>query len=312
MSEAKTLFDPYSAGRPEQESNLLPAKVWVFFLADEWDPTRKKLVRKVAFPTDLADSPELVERIINPQKFGLFPRAPDSPVTLGRHVTGMTNSRYVSTSRLAFGSPRFVGERFWIDEQKLKEAGVKVYDARDILADLDRIALNNARKPDFVAYLQDIKRKSSIVDREAVIDGAIPARYIKGRGSMALTKGLQFLQGVGIVITAYDLEQASVRSVQLNSVRPIAAEVTRQAGGWGAAMAGARIGMALGGLVGIETGPGAVLTAAAGGVLFGAAGYFGASWFAEYIDEPVRDRSRRPNVRPSGPYLRFEDWDKRR
>lgn len=42
--------------------------------------------------------------------------------------------------------------------------------------------------------------------------------------------------------------------------------------------------LAAGGMVGITTGPGAVITSAAGGLIFGVTGYFGASWVADYID----------------------------
>lgn len=37
--------------------------------------------------------------------------------------------------------------------------------------------------------------------------------------------------------------------------------------------------------MGIETGPGAILTGAVGAVIFGAAGDFGADWIADYIGE---------------------------
>jgi hypothetical protein len=43
--------------------------------------------------------------------------------------------------------------------------------------------------------------------------------------------------------------------------------------------------MALGGLAGVETGPGMVLTAIGGGLIGGTAGYFGADWIADWIYE---------------------------
>ncbi|HIE9781355.1 TPA: hypothetical protein ACXRZB_002721 [Klebsiella pneumoniae] len=51
------------------------------------------------------------------------------------------------------------------------------------------------------------------------------------------------------------------------------------------AVAGAKIGTVAGAAVGIETGPGVVLTGLIGGVIFGTAGYFGADWVADHIDE---------------------------
>lgn len=51
------------------------------------------------------------------------------------------------------------------------------------------------------------------------------------------------------------------------------------------AVAGAKIGTVAGAAVGIETGPGVVLTGLIGGVIFGTSGYFGADWVADHIDE---------------------------
>jgi len=68
-------------------------------------------------------------------------------------------------------------------------------------------------------------------------------------------------------------------------MKPISAEVVRQAGGWGSAVAGMKIGAATGAALGIETGPGALLTGLVGGIVFGAAGYYGADWVADFIDE---------------------------
>lgn len=53
----------------------------------------------------------------------------------------------------------------------------------------------------------------------------------------------------------------------------------------GGAIAGAKIGTVAGAAIGIETGPGVVLTGRVSGIVFGAAGYFGADWMADYIDE---------------------------
>ena len=76
------------------------------------------------------------------------------------------------------------------------------------------------------------------------------------------------LMVVGIVFTAVDLGLATRQSVRENSFRPIGAEVIRQVGGWGGAIAGAKIG---------------ALVGAVGALVFGAAGYFGADWIADQI-----------------------------
>jgi len=53
----------------------------------------------------------------------------------------------------------------------------------------------------------------------------------------------------------------------------------------GGAIAGAKIGGIAGAAIGIETGPGVILTGAFGALIFGVAGYFGADWIADQIDE---------------------------
>jgi len=86
-----------------------------------------------------------------------------------------------------------------------------------------------------------------------------------------------------IVITVDDLINAGRQSISQHSFRPITAETVRQAGGWGGAVAGARIGFQIGALFGIETGPGAIATGAVGAIVFGAIGYFSAGWIARHI-----------------------------
>jgi hypothetical protein len=51
------------------------------------------------------------------------------------------------------------------------------------------------------------------------------------------------------------------------------------------AWAGAKAGVLIGGAAGIESGPGLVLTAIGGGIIFGIAGYMGADWIADFIYE---------------------------
>lgn len=238
-------------------------------------------MRKVIFPKGLQDA-ELVSRLMNPDRYGFHPRNPTTNVSIGRHVLGMTNSRFVSASESLFGSPRFGGQRYWIDVNKLRASGAVIHEAEEIARDLDRI-LAKTRDPVFRAYLEDIRTKSLGIDREVLIRGWVPAGAIKSSFSMGMTRGLQFVQGVGIVMSAYDLGKAGAQSYQQRSARPIAAEAVRQGGSWAAAWAGMKLGALTGGVVGIETGPGAIVTAAAGGLIGGIAGYFGADWIADKI-----------------------------
>ncbi|KAJ3473095.1 hypothetical protein NLI96_g13136 [Meripilus lineatus] len=96
-------------------------------------------------------------------------------------------------------------------------------------------------------------------------------------------KYARVVQVVGIGFTAYDLKEATDQSIKAKSIRPIEKEVVRQIGGWGGAIAGAKMGTAAGALVGIETGPGAIITGLIGGIIFGAVGYMGGSAVANQI-----------------------------
>jgi outer membrane lipoprotein SlyB len=98
-------------------------------------------------------------------------------------------------------------------------------------------------------------------------------------------KGARVVRVFAIGFTAYDLKLATEESIKQKSVKPISVEVVKQAGGWGGAMAGARIGFVAGAAVGIETGPGAFVSGAIGGIIFGTAGYLGATWLADYLQE---------------------------
>ncbi|MGF6286655.1 hypothetical protein QF010_005324 [Pseudomonas silensiensis] len=53
-----------------------------------------------------------------------------------------------------------------------------------------------------------------------------------------------------IGFTAYYLKLATDESIKQNSAKPISIKVVKQAGGWGASIAGGRIGMAAGAAVG--------------------------------------------------------------
>jgi hypothetical protein len=91
---------------------------------------------------------------------------------------------------------------------------------------------------------------------------------------------------VGAVFTAVDLTVAGKQSYDKNSFRPIAAESVRQISGWSGAYAGGVAGATFGAVFGIETGPGAILFAAGGAIVFGAIGYWRGDVIAGWIDPP--------------------------
>jgi LysM repeat protein len=276
---------PSNLGMPphQRPATLLPGRAFMFVVADEMNPLTRRAVRKVLLPpkgvTDFAE----IARLSHPEKFGFSPRNPGSPVSLGRHVGGRVDSRFISASERTFGSPRFEGQKFWINIDKARRAGVVVHESSDIIADLDRVTAKT-RNPVQKANFQAIRKLSTTVDHELVFEGKIPAGAIKTGSMMAITKGAQVVSGVGIVLTAYDLEQAAQRSHDQHSIKPRAAETVRQAGGWGGALAGAELGAMTGVAVGIETGPGALVTGLIGGMIGGIAGFTGANWIASYIE----------------------------
>lgn len=274
-----------SSQKPATET---PAKVHLFLVADEWDPTRKKVVRRIAVPDPkVVTDKKLFQRIINPETFGIYPRDASSNVTVGRHLEGHTRSKFISVSERWNGSPRFPGKRYWIDFQQVIDAGGTVHESEEILNGL-RDVMSRTKDPEKLGKLKEVLHNSPNVDKEILLGfeqgKGIPAKAVKGAKAIALTRGAQVVSGVGIVLTANDLRLAGERSYETGSIRPLAAESVRQAGGWGGAIAGAEIGAGVGALVGIETGPGAVVTAAVGSVIFAVAGYFGADWLAGYID----------------------------
>src|SRR5207244_10936460 len=140
----------------------------------------------------------------------------------------------------------------WIETEKARRSGGIIHEADEIARDLERIAAK-AKDAKFLHYIEDIRHRSLIIDKEVVIEGWVPAAAVKGATATALTRGLQVVQGVGIVMSAYDLSMAGVRSHQQGSVKPIAAESIRQVGGWTSAVAGLKLGAATGALFGIET-----------------------------------------------------------
>jgi hypothetical protein len=178
--------DPFarSAQIEQHPATCVPARAFFFVVADEINPFTRKLVRKVIFPKGLQGNPELVNQILNPDRFGLKPKALSSKVSVGRHVLGMTDSRYISASELPLGSPRFSGQRFFIDVNKVKQSGGIIHEADEIAKDLSRIAAKT-KDPKFLQYIDDIRFKSLGVDKEVLIEGEIIAKAVKGSGAMA-------------------------------------------------------------------------------------------------------------------------------
>ncbi|MCP8463991.1 glycine zipper family protein [Pseudomonas sp. ZM23] len=274
---------------------LMPARAFFFVVVEEVGKDGF-LVRKIyasnksPYLRDMNLSPLQQLSELNPERYGMLPKDPVAPYSVAEHVMGggKNISPYISTSSIfPEGSPRFDGRSIFIDISKARQAGLRLISTQEILVELEQYKTTNphlAKRVDKIAsYVRDI-------DKEVLVQGKkVPASAIFNKDSLKFTQSVartaRVVQVVGIVFTAYDITQASRESVRLGNAKPITAELVRQAGGWGAAWAGLKMGGAVGAAVGIETGPGAVLTGLVGGIVFGAAGYFGADWVADHIYE---------------------------
>lgn len=270
----------------------MPANIHMFIVVDEIGKDGF-LVRKIyASPTDpnlLAKNlPEFrIKNEVWPEKFGMVPIDPNSKATVAEHVysSKQNPSTYVSTSsEFPEGSPRFQGKTVYVDIKKAKAAGAKLVTTEEILKALEEYKVIAPKK---TAKINEISKWVKDIDKEVLVKSEkVPASAIftpqSYKVTSALIKGARVVRVFAIGFTAYDLELASEASIKEKSFKPISVEVVKQAGGWGGAMAGARVGVALGAAVGIETGPGAIITGIVGGIIFGTAGYFSASWITEY------------------------------
>ena len=270
------------------------AKVHTFFIVEEIGK-EGFLVRKVYSAPDnqhlLAKnlSPERIKNEVWPEKHGAKPVSPTSTASVAEHVYSSAQhpSAYISaSSRFPVGTSRLPGKIVYIDIEKAKAAGAKLVTTEEILKALEDYKTVAPRR---VAKINEIAAWVRDIDKEVLIKSEkIPASAIFTPGSFKFTsgaiKGLKVAHVFSIFFTAYDLADASEASVKQESIKPISIEVMKQAGGWGGAMAGARIGATAGALAGIETGPGAILTGAIGGIIFGVAGYYSASWLIDKSD----------------------------
>jgi hypothetical protein len=264
---------------PIFDGGVATGRAFLFVLADEILPSGK-LVRKVVPLKEGATNWHIVNY---PEVYGFSPRNPNGTMSLGEtSLNGAENSRYIPASTKRRGAPTIPGERFYIDIKKAEAAGVKIHSTQEIIADLHRLL---REQPHLEHRINTLLKVIDRVEGEVMLEDHVPATAVKTGGMMIATRSLRFVQTVGMVLTVYDLGNASVKSVKTDSVRPIAAESIRQVGGWAGALAGAKIGGMIGVAVGIETGPGAIITGGIGALIFGTAGYFGADWIADHIDE---------------------------
>jgi RHS repeat-associated protein len=239
--------------------------------------------------------PRAVVRITNPHldvapaKLGLSPGgAPGlslSPAehALAEHKLMNVESPYISASMRLFGAKGLEGSvRLWINISTAVAHGAEFVSEGDILADMARLV---EQRPEMAGRAEIWMRTARITEREVLFRGMVHPSAIDTAGTRALRVGGYGLQFVGVASTSYHLAEATDKSIEEESAKPIVAQVVREAGGWGGAWLGAKAGAAGAGALGLTTGIGAVATGLAGGLVGGVAGYFGADWIADYIYE---------------------------
>ncbi len=288
---------------------LMPGRAFMFVVVETLPEIgARNLVRKVA---------------VIPKDFRLRPRNPLARLSPAEHALGNPNSQWLSASNRSFGAPNMQGRPLLIDMDAIRRAGGKIVSEAELVADLQRYAKQSpgaaGRVQKLISAIRGFEGETLIgtteTPRNAVrqvsrahsayvraaedlwaqfeakqISRAELEKSLSGlddayKGSRALGRVGRVFMIAGVVFTAVDMGYAVEQSVEEQSFRPVAAESVRQVGGWGGAIAGAKLGGIAGAAVGIETGPGAIVTGAIGAIIFGAAGYFGADWVADMISE---------------------------
>ncbi|WP_080437069.1 hypothetical protein [Burkholderia ubonensis] len=271
----------------------MPAKVFIFVVVDE--PGRDGFLVRQCY-ADVND-PYLKElnlgelgnlREVYPEQYGLWGKGPNSNASVAEHVMGSEKVTSFSSTSGDYpgGATRFQGKTVYVDIAKAKRSGARLVSGAEIRAALDQYAKEN---PHLAKRIARIRGYSEALDKEVLVQprpSVPPSGIFTPRGlkvTLGLVKYARVVQVFAIGFTAYDLSIATDQSYRAKSVRPLEKEVVRQMGGWGGAIAGARIGAVAGAMVGVETGPGTVITGLIGGIIFGAVGYLGGSFAAALI-----------------------------
>lgn len=161
-----------------------------------------------------------------PEKYGLMPKKWGAPPTVAEHVMGQTMSSYVSSSSIfPEGSPRFQGRSVFIDIAKAKASGARLVPTEEILASLKQYKAQNpylAKRVDKIAkYVEDFDKEVLVHSERGPPRAIFTANSLK-TAKIAVGAGC-VVQVLEIVLTAYDLEQASEKSFRAKSVKPISA-----------------------------------------------------------------------------------------
>ncbi len=306
-------------------ATIVPARGFTFVVFEQLPEIgSKNVLRKVQIiPTDFSLQPKNPLAAFTPAEHALKGNILDTQLLSAsdKPFGSPTMGKYSP-----LGNPQGYKEVLLIDTQQAMAQGSRVYTVPEVVADLRRYAALEPNNQGLQQQIKKIIRVIENVEGEVLIEGGVPGNAVKKVSSAhtpyietadeiwaARTAGkitLEEAEGrlavlakayerakivgrvgrvltvVGVVLTAVDLGVAGKKSYDKNSFRPLAAETVRQAGGWSGVYAGAIAGAGLGALFGIETGPGAILFAAGGAMIFGAIGYWRGNVIAGWIDPP--------------------------
>jgi RHS repeat-associated protein len=179
------------------------------------------------------------------------------------------------------GAPNIHGKPVSIDVELVRKAGGSIVKSKEIIEDLEALAKEGkVSSPRVRMYLN----AQAAGEGEVLVKGPVPPEAMTvGTLPAALNSVGKALTVVAAVNTAVNLTAAAQQSFQQHSAAPVVKQAAREVGGWGMALAGAKLGAALGGAAGVESGPGLFVTGLVGGIVGGIAGYYGANWVTKHF-----------------------------
>ncbi len=248
-----------------------------------------------------------------------------------RHLRPGGNVPQVGTDRISTAgdleafrtilADRGTGELVRVDVDAARRLGAQFLEQGDVLAHLDEIgrtlteqleaARAAGRGRNYIARLEgrmralEAARNYARTFQEGQGVNSIPSRAVSQvegaslpeavAGEQAFARNLRFFRYGGrvLLVVGAGMSMYRVASAPPEQQGRVAAQ---EAGGWAlslpAGAAGAEAGAALGGALGIETGPGAIVLAAFGALVGGAIGFFGGQEAADELYNVGEDFSR--------------------
>ncbi|MGH9582500.1 MAG: hypothetical protein ACRD4O_06145, partial [Bryobacteraceae bacterium] len=214
----------------------------------------------------------------NPSVFGMQPRGnlviQVTPQMIAEHALGKNlETPLLSASELSFGAKTINGTGYQISLKVLAEQGINIIKNEEVIAAVKQYAVDNPE----AAFRVNAWLNAQSVELETMIVGQVPAEAVSsmavnGRTYLIVSKGARVVGYIGIGVTVLDLSVAGYQAYESGNPRVFTDKALKTAGGLAGAIGGAKIGAAAGTVLGIETGPGAIvfgLIGMVGGAILG-------------------------------------------